>query len=91
MAITDEGTVLNRRALERQFRDVFINPSDIGGRFSALSLFGLVPAALTGIDIDELLDSAAEMAECRLDDPLRNPGWCLARSGVRAVAQVATS
>jgi glucose-6-phosphate isomerase len=88
VAITDEGTVLHRQALDRQFRDVFINPSDIGGRFSALSLFGLVPAALMGIDIDALLDSATDMAaECRLDDPRRNPGLALGAlmaSGSRA-------
>jgi glucose-6-phosphate isomerase len=88
VAITDEGTVLHRQALDRQFRDVFLNPSDIGGRFSALSLFGLVPSALMGIDIDALLDSAADMAaECRLDDPRRNPGLALGAlmaSGSRA-------
>lgn len=78
VAVTDEGTVLHRQALDRQFRDVFINPSDVGGRFSALSLFGLVPAAVMGIDIDALLDSATDMAaECRLDDPRRNPGLAL--------------
>jgi transaldolase/glucose-6-phosphate isomerase len=45
VAITDEGTGLHRRAVEEGFREVFVNPTDIGGRYSALSLFGLVPAA----------------------------------------------
>ncbi len=51
VAITDEGTELERRAREEHFRDVFINPSDIGGRYSALSFFGMVPAALMGQDV----------------------------------------
>lgn len=55
IAITDEGTELATRARHRQFRDVFINPSDIGGRFSALSYFGLVPAALMGQDLEALV------------------------------------
>src|SRR3954447_9922576 len=51
VAITDEGTELDRRARAEHFRDVFINPSDIGGRYSALSFFGMVPAALMGQDV----------------------------------------
>ena len=51
VAITDEGTVLADRARSDHFRDIFINPSNIGGRYSALSYFGLVPAALMGQDI----------------------------------------
>jgi len=49
-AITDAGSALEALAAERGYRDVFLNPADIGGRFSALSFFGLVPAALAGID-----------------------------------------
>ena len=55
VAITDEGTALHRSATADGFRDVFVNPSDIGGRYSALSLFGMVPAALMGLDLDRLL------------------------------------
>lgn len=55
VAITDQGTELDRRAHAEGFRDVFINPSDIGGRYSALSFFGLVPAALMGQDVDALV------------------------------------
>ena len=54
VAITDEGTALAKRAQSEHFRDVFINPSDIGGRYSALSFFGMVPAALMGHDLDAL-------------------------------------
>jgi glucose-6-phosphate isomerase len=55
VAITDEGTVLARRARDEQFRDLFINPSDIGGRYSALSFFGLVPAALMGMNVPAMI------------------------------------
>jgi glucose-6-phosphate isomerase len=55
VAITDEGTVLAERARIERFRDIFINPSDIGGRYSALSFFGLVPAALMGHDLEALV------------------------------------
>jgi RpiB/LacA/LacB family sugar-phosphate isomerase len=62
VAITDPGTALARLAAEQRFRRTFLNPADIGGRFSALSLFGLVPAALIGVDLDRLLERAAAMA-----------------------------
>ncbi|MDO8666307.1 MAG: hypothetical protein Q7J79_06815, partial [Gemmatimonadales bacterium] len=62
-AITDPGTPLAKLARERGFRRVFENAPDIGGRFSALSCFGLVPAALMGVDIAEVLARAAAMAE----------------------------
>jgi glucose-6-phosphate isomerase len=66
IAITDPGTSLQRLAESRGYRALFINPADIGGRFSALSLFGLVPAAVTGIDLDTLLSAGTTMADgCR--------------------------
>ena len=55
VAITDPGTALDRRARDERFRDVFLNPADIGGRYSALSFFGLVPAALMGQDVGEIV------------------------------------
>jgi glucose-6-phosphate isomerase len=61
VAITDEGTALAHRARDERFLDLFINPSDIGGRYSALSFFGLVPAALMGIDVAALLGWALAM------------------------------
>ena len=61
VAITDPETPLAELARERGFRKVWINPEDIGGRYSALSLFGLVPGALIGAPLHELLDGAEEM------------------------------
>jgi glucose-6-phosphate isomerase len=88
VAITDPDTALHRRASAEGFRDVFVNPSDIGGRYSALSLFGMVPAALMGLDLDELLAGARGMEQaCRLDPPRENPGVALgALIGAAALA-----
>jgi len=55
VAITDPGTALDARARAEGFRDVFLNPADIGGRYSALSFFGLVPSALMGQDVGEIV------------------------------------
>jgi transaldolase/glucose-6-phosphate isomerase len=57
-AITDPGSSLLDLAKEHGFRRAFENDPEIGGRYSALSLFGLVPAALMGVDIDAILESA---------------------------------
>jgi transaldolase / glucose-6-phosphate isomerase len=61
IAITDEGSQLEALARENHFRDVFLNPADIGGRYSALSYFGLVPAALIGLDLDRLWENTGGM------------------------------
>ncbi len=61
IAITDPGSGLEALAKEKGFRDIFLNPADIGGRYSALSYFGMVPAALIGLDLDALWGSAATM------------------------------
>ncbi len=61
LAITDPGTELAGIANERNFARTFINDPDIGGRYSVLSYFGLVPAALLGYDLDALLESAASV------------------------------
>lgn len=58
IAITDAGTELAALAAAERFRHVFINPSDIGGRYSALSFFGMVPAALMGQDVEAIAQSA---------------------------------
>jgi len=63
VAITDPGRPLDKLASETGFRRTFLNPASIGGRYSALSFFGLVPAALLGIDIKILLDRAHAMVE----------------------------
>lgn len=77
IAITDEGTALHKKAVADGFRDIFVNPSDIGGRFSALSLFGLVPAALMGADLDAFLGHARRMADACRRAEADNPGVVL--------------
>ncbi len=69
IAITDPGTALQTLAESHGYREVFINPPDIGGRFSALSLFGLVPAALIGAPVRDMLSAGGVMAEgCRQEN-----------------------
>jgi hypothetical protein len=78
IAITDPGSDLERMANERGFRHVFTGEPTIGGRYSALSPYGIVPAALMGVDVARLLASADRMADaCRRDDG--NPGYELGR------------
>ncbi len=73
VAITDPGSALEGLARKRNFRAIFPGEPTIGGRYSALSPFGLVPAALMGVDLTRLLDRVIEMADaCRLADG--NPG-----------------
>jgi hypothetical protein len=72
-AITDPGSELEQLAREREFAAVFPGEPTIGGRYSALSAFGMLPAALMGVDVDALLLRTIEMAEaCRLSEG--NPG-----------------
>jgi glucose-6-phosphate isomerase len=72
-AITDPGSELESLARKRGFRAVFAGEPTIGGRYSALSVFGMVPAALIGVDLERFLLRVEEMVEaCRLDDG--NPG-----------------
>jgi glucose-6-phosphate isomerase len=79
VAITDPGSELERLAGERNFRHVFPGEPTIGGRYSALSPFGMVPAALMGIDVDRLLANAERMMElCRRGSG--NPGYELGRA-----------
>jgi transaldolase / glucose-6-phosphate isomerase len=61
--ITDPGTPLERIARDRGFAHVFLNPEDIGGRYSALSYFGLLPGAAAGVDVGELLERARCMVQ----------------------------
>ncbi len=62
VAITDSGSRLHTIAKERGFRATLLNNPNIGGRYSALSYFGLVPAALIGVDVESLLDRSLAMA-----------------------------
>jgi len=75
IAVTDPGTPLEALAKSLRFRGTFPGRPDIGGRFSALSVFGLLPAALKGIDLRRLLRSSRAVADaCRVETPDENPG-----------------
>ena len=89
VALTDPGSGLEALARERGFRRIFPTPPEVGGRYSALTAFGLVPAALIGMDIRRLLASAAAMSEACGPDvpPSRNPALRLgAAMGEAALA-----
>ncbi|HLT16884.1 MAG TPA: hypothetical protein VK007_09290 [Acidimicrobiales bacterium] len=93
--ITDPGSELAALARERGFAEVFENRPDIGGRYSALSCFGLVPALLAGVDVDALLDGARRaLRECGPEvDPAANPALAVAAAlaaGVRRGRDKAT-
>lgn len=79
VAITDDGSPLVKMAQESKFRKIFINGSDIGGRYSVLSDFGLLPMALMGVDLDALMVSANQMRiSCSGEVPVVvNPGLSL--------------
>jgi glucose-6-phosphate isomerase len=74
VAVTDPGTELAHLAETRGYRRAFLNPPDIGGRFSALSLFGLVPGALIGAPVREMLAGAVDMAAGCRQESYKNPG-----------------
>jgi transaldolase/glucose-6-phosphate isomerase len=78
IAVTDPDTQLQRDAERDKFRKTFLNPPDIGGRYSALSYFGIVPAALSGVDIETLLDRATHAAHVAVvASPKHNPAAML--------------
>jgi glucose-6-phosphate isomerase len=78
VAVTDPGTSLEQLGAERGFRRVFVNDPNIGGRYSALSYFGIVPAALLGADLQALLGGAQDLeASLQQADPAENPGLWL--------------
>ena len=78
IAITDPDTPLAELARAQEFRAIITAPPDVGGRYSALSVFGLVPAALHGVPVGALLARAERMAaDCREGDAASNPGFCL--------------
>ena len=75
IAVTDPGSGLEESAKKLNFRKIFLNDPDIGGRYSALSLFGIVPAALVGIDIEKLFhETEAAISECRENEFSQNSG-----------------
>jgi glucose-6-phosphate isomerase len=78
VAVTDPGKSLEAIPHHDDLREVFLNPPDIGGRYSAISYVGLVPASLIGIDLDPLLESTTAMLEaCTATEPNDNPGVSL--------------
>jgi transaldolase/glucose-6-phosphate isomerase len=88
-AVTDPDTSLGELADSHDFRAVFLNDPDIGGRYSALSYFGLVPAALMGVDVRKLLEGAqvAETACANYDHSSNNSGlWLGCALGELALA-----
>ncbi|HLL73401.1 MAG TPA: bifunctional transaldolase/phosoglucose isomerase [Pyrinomonadaceae bacterium] len=76
VAVTDPGTLMEQMATDDKFKRIFLNPADIGGRYSALSYFGMVPAALMGLDVKKLLDRAERVVHaCASVVPAaENPG-----------------
>ncbi len=82
-AVTDPGTSLERRAQEEKFAGCFLNPPDIGGRYSALSLFGLVPGAALGADLAALL-KGGEAALAELEGPVERSSACALAAALAA-------
>ncbi|WP_417064621.1 glucose-6-phosphate isomerase [Gordonibacter urolithinfaciens] len=78
VAITDPGSDLERQAREEGWAAVLSGEPSVGGRFSALSVFGLLPAALVGIDLEELLEHAVEAEKRCSEDAIDNPAIGLA-------------
>lgn len=75
LAITDENTPLAKKAAEYKFRKIFVNPPDLGGRYSVLSYFGLVPMALQGTPVSSFLTAARQMENsCKGVPAEMNPG-----------------
>ena len=78
VAITDPDSPLEQRAHDENWRACFLGEPTVGGRFSALSVFGLVPAALVGIDLDEFMARAREAELACAEDSVDNPAVALA-------------
>ncbi len=74
VAITDPGSGLEKVAKEKKFRKVFSSPPEVGGRYSVLTYFGLVPAALIGVNLSKLLRRANSMADACRNHAVQNPG-----------------
>jgi glucose-6-phosphate isomerase len=84
-AITDPGTPLQSQGEEQRFRAVFSSPQDVGGRFSALTAFGLVPGALLGVDLEQLVEPARTVLDRALAGE-RDPGDPVRLGAVLAAA-----
>ena len=78
IAITDPNSKMQKVAERDDFRRIFFGSAEIGGRFSALSVFGLAPASAMGIEVEEFLNRTSEMvADCKIENPAENPGAIL--------------
>ena len=77
VVVTDPGSPLEKQATEAGYRAVFQADPTVGGRFSALTAFGLVPSGLAGVDVADLLDHAGAVADLLADDSEGNPGLVL--------------
>ena len=77
VAITDPGTPLEKLAVQRKFRKVYFAPKDVGGRYSALSEFGLLPASVIGVEVRKFLEQAKFAAESCAEDEAEEKASCL--------------
>ena len=91
IAVTDPGTPLEKMRQKEVMRVALSAPATVGGRFSALSMFGLAPAALMGIDLETLVASALEMETACHEPTEDNPAAQLARGWAMRTRPVATS
>lgn len=88
VAITDPDSALAEQAAAGGWRETFLNPPDIGGRYSALSFFGMVPAALAGVDTAEIWSKAGRLAEaCGPDVPLEGNAAALLAAFIGGLAR----
>ena len=87
VAITDPGSDMEKESIRRGYRHIFLGDATIGGRFSVLSVFGLVTAALIGVDLDQLLDSAIALEAGSALEIGHHPGFLLGQFFVEALAQ----
>ncbi|ADB32331.1 phosphoglucose isomerase (PGI) [Kribbella flavida DSM 17836] len=78
VVVTDPGSPFEKLAADEGYRKTFLADPHVGGRYSALTAFGLVPSALAGADVAELLDQAAEVAPALQADDAENPALVLA-------------
>jgi len=77
VVVTDPGSPLEKTATQAEYRAIFLADPNVGGRFSVLSAFGIVPAALAGVDVKELLDEASAVAPSLEMDTEANPALVL--------------
>jgi len=77
VVVTDPGSPLHKASVDAGYRAVFLADPNVGGRFSVLSAFGVVPSALAGVPVEEILDEAAAVAESFAEDNEANPALVL--------------